>query len=70
MIAKYMWSSQGEGEGKDESCSVLSDPMDYSPPTSSVHGILQARILELVVNAFSRGSSQSRDQTQSSQVNM
>ena len=28
-------------------CSTLCDPMDYSPPGSSIHGILQARILEL-----------------------
>ena len=38
--------------------------MDYSPPDSSVHGILQARILEGVVISFSTGSSQLRDQTQ------
>ena len=38
--------------------------MDYSPPDSSVHGILQARILKGVVIPFSRGSSQLRDQTQ------
>ena len=37
--------------------SVLSDPMDYSPPGSSAHGILQARILEWVVMPSSRGSS-------------
>ena len=30
-------------------CPTLCDPMDYSPPGSSVHGILQARILEWVV---------------------
>ena len=36
---------------------------DYSPPGSSVHGILQARILEWVVIPFSRGSSRPRDQT-------
>ena len=35
----------------------------YSPPGSSVHGILQARILEWVAISFSRGSSQPRDQT-------
>ena len=29
-----------------QSCLTLCDPMDYSPPGSSVHGILQARILE------------------------
>ena len=33
------------------------DPMDYSPPGSSVHGILQARILEWLAVSFSRGSS-------------
>ena len=38
-------------------------PMDYSPSGSSVHGVLQARILEWVAIHFSRGSSQSRDQT-------
>jgi len=37
--------------------------MDYSLPGSSVHGILQARILEWVAISFSRGSSQPRDQT-------
>ena len=38
--------------------------MDYSPPGSSVHGILQARILEWAVIPFSRESSQPKDQTQ------
>ena len=38
------------------SCVRLSNPMDYSPPGSSVHGILQARILEWVAIPFSRGS--------------
>ena len=41
----------------------LCDPMDCSPPGSSVHGILQARILEWVVISFSRVSSQPRDWT-------
>ena len=41
----------------------LCDPMDYSPPGSSVHGILQARILEWVAMPSSRGSSQPRDGT-------
>ena len=41
-----------------------SPPMDCSSPGSSVHGILQARILEWVVIPFSRGSSQPRDQDQ------
>ena len=43
---------------------TLCDPMEGSPPGSSVHGILQARILEWVVIPFSMGSSQSRDRTQ------
>ena len=38
--------------------------MDCSPPGSSVHGILQARVLEWVAIPFSMGSSQARDQTQ------
>ena len=46
-----------------QSCPTLCDPMDYSLPGSSVHGISQARILEQVAISFSRGSSQSRDQT-------
>ena len=36
------------------SCPTLCDPMDCSPPGSSVHGILQARILEWVAIPFSR----------------
>ena len=39
-------------------CPTLSDSMDYSPPGSFAHRILQARILEQVVISFSRGSSQ------------
>ena len=42
-------------------CLTLCNPMDYSPPGSSVHGILQARILEWVAISFSRGSYQPRD---------
>ena len=46
-----------------QSCLTLCDPMDCSPPGSSVHGILQARILEWVAMPSSRGSSQSRNWT-------
>ena len=42
---------------------TLCNPMDFSPPGSSVKGILQARILEWVAMPSSRGSSQLRDQT-------
>ena len=45
-------------------CQTLCNPVDYSPPESSVHGIFQARILKWVVIPFSRGSSQPRVQTQ------
>ena len=44
-------------------CPTLCNPVDYSPPGSSVHGSLQARILEWIVISYSRGSSQPRDQT-------
>ena len=37
-----------------QSCPTLSDSMDSCPPGSSVHGILQARILDLVAILFSR----------------
>ena len=55
-------------EGKKESevvqsCPTLCDPMDCSPPGSSIHGILQARIVEWITISFSRGSSRPRDQT-------
>ena len=46
-----------------QSCPTLCNPMDYSPPGSSVHGILQAQILEWVAIPFSRVSSRPRDQT-------
>ena len=44
-------------------CPTLCDPVDCSPPGSSLHGILQARVLEWVAISFSRGSSRPRDQT-------
>ena len=37
-----------------QSCPTLSDPMDCSPPGSSVHGIFQARVLEWGAIAFSQ----------------
>ena len=47
-----------------QSCPTLCDHMDCGPPNSSVHGILQARILEWVAKPSSRGLSQPRAQTQ------
>ena len=46
-----------------QSCLTLCDPMDCSPPDSSVHGISQARMLEWFTMPSSRGSSQPRDPT-------
>ena len=46
-----------------QSCPTLCNPMDGSSPGSSVHGILQARILEWTAMPSSRGSSLPRDQT-------
>ena len=46
-----------------QSCLTLCNPMDYSPPVSSVHGIFQASRLEWVAISFSRGSSRPRDGT-------
>ena len=51
-----------------QSCLTLCNPMDCSQPGSSVHGILQARILEWVAMPSSRGYCQPRDQTQVSYV--
>ena len=45
---------------------TVCDSMDRSPPGSSVHGILQERILEWVSISFSKESSQPRDRTQGS----
>ena len=63
-----------EGQGSLECCSAwsckvkesevaLCDPMDCSQPGSSVHGILQARIVQWVAIPFSWGSSPRREQT-------
>ena len=54
-------------ENESDNHSVMSDslqPMDCTLPVSSVHGILQARILERVAISLSRGSSWPMDQTQ------
>ena len=51
-----------------QSCPTLGDPMDCSPPGTSVHGTLQARMLQWVAMSSSRGSSRLRDQTQVSRI--
>ena len=59
---KVKWSEVAQ------SCPTLCDPMDCSPPGSSVHGIFQAWILEWVAFPFSRESSWPRDRTQVSRI--
>ena len=52
---RYVLSSlcqHSEGESVAQSCLTLCNPMDCSPPDSSVHGILQARVLEWVAISF------------------
>ena len=49
-----------------KSCLTLCNSIDYSLPSSSVHGILQARTLEWVAISYLRGSSQPRDRTHNS----
>ena len=49
--------SEVKWSGVTQSCLTLFDPVDCSLPGSSLHGILQARLLEWVAISFSRGSS-------------
>ena len=49
-------------------CPTLCNPMDCSPPGSSLHGVFQARILGWVAISFSRGSSQPRNRTHISYI--
>ena len=51
-----------------QSCLTVCSPTDYNPPGSSVHGILQVRILEWVAFPFSRGPSPPRDGTRVSRI--
>ena len=60
-------SGQSESEVV-QSCLTLCNPVDCSLPGFSVHGILQARILEWVTISFSRGSSRPRDRTRISHI--
>ena len=64
----YCLSHQGKWKWNHSVVSNSLWPMDCSLPSSSVHGILQARILEWVAISFSRGCSQPRDQTWVSRI--
>ena len=60
-IRKSLTLAVGFCESESHPVMTLCDPIDY---TYTVHGILQARVLEWVAFPFSRGSSQTRDRTQ------
>ena len=63
------WFKESESESEvAQSCPTLCDLMGCSLPGSSLHGILQARVLEWVAISFSRGSSRPRDQTRVSRI--
>ena len=64
------WQMSTDCSKSLQSCLILCDPMDCSLPGSSVHGILQARILEWVAVSSSRGSFQPRDWTRISYVSL
>ena len=57
-----MHKGESQSEGA-QSCPMLCDPMDCSPPGASIHGTFQARILEWVAMPSSRGSAPPRDRT-------
>ena len=63
----YLTYMQSESEVA-QLCPTLCNPVDCSPPCSSVHGIFQARVLEWVAISFSGGSSLPRDRTQVSHI--
>ena len=63
-----LWTSEVKWSEVAQSCPTLCDLMDCSPPGSSIHGILQARVLEWGATSFSRGSSWPRDRTQVSHI--
>ena len=61
LLRAQFLSFSGGGGLVAKLCLTLCEPMDYSPPGFSVHGISQARILEQIVISFYRGSSWPRD---------
>ena len=67
-VVKSPPTKSGAAAKSLQSCPTLCDPIDSSPPGSSVPGTHQARILEGVAISFSRGSSQPRDRAQISHI--
>ena len=56
---RWRWGKQGNRS----ECQTLCDPVGYNLPGSSIHGILQVRVLEWVAISFSRESSRPKDRT-------
>ena len=54
LLNEYMYAAAAAAAKSLQSCPTLCDPRDGSPPGSSVHGILQARVLEWGATAFSK----------------
>ena len=65
---QFSFQSQRKWSEVVQSRPTLCNPVDCSPPGSSIHGIFQARILEWVAISFSRESYQPRDRTQLSRT--
>ena len=59
ILMVQLWKKESESE-VTQSCLTLCDPVDCSLPGSSIHGILQERVLEWVAISFCRGSSRPR----------
>ena len=60
-----LWIMKESESDVTQSCPTFCNPLDYSSPCSSVHGIFQARVLEWVAISFSRGASRPRDRPRS-----
>ena len=72
-VTNLLWYTSHENMKREsviQSYPALWDPMDCSLPGISVHGILQARILEWVAMPFSRGSSWPQDWSQVSHISL
>ena len=67
-LCQSLWLCGSQWSEVAQSCLTLCNPVDCSLPGSSVHGILQSRILEWVTISFSRGSSRPGDQTRVSRI--
>ena len=63
LTRKLVGGQKGSESEVAQSCPTLCNPVDCSPPGSSVHRIFQERVLEWVAISFSRESSQPRDRT-------